>query len=127
MAPAATIFDGHRLSADEQFTLLIGGGHPNIVDASVTRCVMSRTVNGLRCERRTWRHSHAHRRIRWSIDGPLPSGEVWLCVPTHPWTNRSGSVKLLSSILTVQVREYVNGRVFIMAGHSTTRWYRYRA
>jgi hypothetical protein len=44
MAPAATIFDGHRLSADEQFTLLTGRGHPSIVDASVARCVMSRIM-----------------------------------------------------------------------------------
>jgi hypothetical protein len=44
MATATAIFDGHRLSADEQFTLLIGGGHPSIVDASVTRRVMSRIM-----------------------------------------------------------------------------------
>jgi hypothetical protein len=43
-APAAAIFDAHRWSADEQFTLLTGGGHPNIVDASVTRRVMSRIM-----------------------------------------------------------------------------------
>jgi hypothetical protein len=42
--PAATIFDAHRLSAEEQFTLLIGGGHPGIVDASGTRRVMSRIM-----------------------------------------------------------------------------------
>jgi hypothetical protein len=44
MAPAATIFDAHRLSADDQFTLLTGGGHPNIVDASVARRVLSRIM-----------------------------------------------------------------------------------
>jgi hypothetical protein len=32
-----------------------------------------------------------------------------------------------TSILTVQVREYVHGRGFIMPGHSTAHWYRYRA
>jgi hypothetical protein len=32
-----------------------------------------------------------------------------------------------TSILTVQVREYVHGRVFIMAVHSMGHWYRYRA
>jgi hypothetical protein len=43
-APAAAIFDAHRLSADDRFTLLTGGGHPGIVDASVARRVMSRIM-----------------------------------------------------------------------------------
>jgi hypothetical protein len=44
MATATAIFDAHRLSADDRFTLLTGGGHPNIVDASVARRVMSRIM-----------------------------------------------------------------------------------
>jgi hypothetical protein len=46
MATASAIFDAHRLSADDRSTLLMitGGGHPNIVDVSVARPVMSRIL-----------------------------------------------------------------------------------